>query len=475
MEISFENLGFIKKGKVKTNDITIIFGPNNVGKTYLSYSIFSVLSQYRRHYPFVSNITQKMASEVYANKSYSADYSSLMKVENQKNICEGISTELSKFFKDTSGVLRNVKISASDIDEYKHLKLVSFRVRIPLSETSNLFIEKKKNSKIVNFIVSSLEIDDESDGGKQKVTLKLIHSRMKALMDYVLKTRFFDFIGHEPFIITSERTGISIFLKEIDSNRNDIVNKIAMESVSKGFDDDDDFIKKIMTNRVSNFAEPINHNINAVRGSLDGKPSSQIDYSDENFIEIERCFNDLVCGGYKIVSDDIYFSSKIENGDDLDIPISMASGAGKSLYLMNVFIRKYISKNSYLIIDEPELNLHPANQIKMASLIVLLANYGVKVIITTHSDYLVKEINNRIMAYKLKEKPKVLEEVGYTSQHDVISHERVSAFTITHQGNIEEIESNAYGVSSSLFDAVIVDVDDRADKLISEMLDYEHD
>ncbi|WP_432263783.1 hypothetical protein [Klebsiella quasipneumoniae] len=32
MDITFENLGFIKKGNIKTNDITIIFGPNNVGK-----------------------------------------------------------------------------------------------------------------------------------------------------------------------------------------------------------------------------------------------------------------------------------------------------------------------------------------------------------------------------------------------------------------------------------------------------------
>ncbi|WP_319950512.1 AAA family ATPase, partial [Klebsiella pneumoniae] len=65
--------------------------------------------------------------------------------------------------------------------------------------------------------------------------------------------------------------------------------------------------------------------------------------------------------------------------------MSMTSGAGKSMFLMDVFLRRYMSKNSYLIIDEPELNLHPKNQIKMAELLVRLSNYGVKVIITTHS------------------------------------------------------------------------------------------
>lgn len=475
MEISFENLGFIKKGKVKTNDITIIFGPNNVGKTYLSYSIFSVLSEYRKHFSFISNITSKMAAEVYANKRFSADFSALIKIPNQKQICEDISTELSKFFKDTSGILNNAKISASDIDEQRDIELVSFRVRVALSDTGHLNIEKKKGSRDVCFDISSLEIDDRSDSVKPKITQRFILDRMKMLMDYVLRTRFYDFISNEPFIITSERTGISIFLKEIDSNRNDIVNKIARESLDKDFEDDDFFIKKIMNDRVSNFAEPINHNINVIRRSLTNKPGAHSDNVDEDYKELVKCFDDLVCGGYKIVNDNIYFSSQVKGEEDLDIPISMASGAGKSLYLMDVFIRKYINKNSYLIIDEPELNLHPANQIKMASLIVMLANYGVKVILTTHSDYLVKEINNRVMAYKIKDKHDFLNEVGYFSKFDIINHERVSAFTITSKGNIEEIESNIYGISSSLFDMAIVDVDNRADKLISEMLDYDND
>jgi ABC-type transporter Mla maintaining outer membrane lipid asymmetry ATPase subunit MlaF len=49
------------------------------------------------------------------------------------------------------------------------------------------------------------------------------------------------------------------------------------------------------------------------------------------------------------------------------------------------------------MIDEPELNLHPKNQRAFARLVAQLVNAGVKVFITTHSDYLVKEINTLIM------------------------------------------------------------------------------
>ena len=55
------------------------------------------------------------------------------------------------------------------------------------------------------------------------------------------------------------------------------------------------------------------------------------------------------------------------------------------------------------MIDEPELNLHPKNQILVARLLVLLVNAGIKVFITTHSDYIVRELSNCIMLHNLSD------------------------------------------------------------------------
>lgn len=54
-------------------------------------------------------------------------------------------------------------------------------------------------------------------------------------------------------------------------------------------------------------------------------------------------------------------------------------------------------KANLLMIDEPELNLHPDAQRLMARLIVYLVNNGIKVAVSTHSDYFIKEINSLIM------------------------------------------------------------------------------
>lgn len=55
------------------------------------------------------------------------------------------------------------------------------------------------------------------------------------------------------------------------------------------------------------------------------------------------------------------------------------------------------------MIDEPELNLHPSNQRVIARFLAKLVNSGIRVIVSTHSDYFVKEINSLIMLHGVSE------------------------------------------------------------------------
>ena len=55
------------------------------------------------------------------------------------------------------------------------------------------------------------------------------------------------------------------------------------------------------------------------------------------------------------------------------------------------------SEINILIIDEPELNLHPQKQLKLIELFELLVSSQVKLFITTHSDYVVRKMYNEIL------------------------------------------------------------------------------
>ena len=74
-----------------------------------------------------------------------------------------------------------------------------------------------------------------------------------------------------------------------------------------------------------------------------------------------------------------------------------SSSAVRSLLDIGFYLEHIAKKGDLLIIDEPELNLHPENQRCIARLLAKLVNYGIKVFITTHSDYIVKELNTLIM------------------------------------------------------------------------------
>ena len=77
-----------------------------------------------------------------------------------------------------------------------------------------------------------------------------------------------------------------------------------------------------------------------------------------------------------------------------DIRLSRASSMVSELAPVVLFLRGAIDIGDMLIIEEPEAHLHPAAQTQMAVTLARLVRAGVRVVVTTHSDWLLKEIGN---------------------------------------------------------------------------------
>lgn len=52
----------------------------------------------------------------------------------------------------------------------------------------------------------------------------------------------------------------------------------------------------------------------------------------------------------------------------------------------------YLNENTVLILDEPEVHLHPKWQLKMAEVIVDLVKSGVKIVVNSHSPYMIEAL-----------------------------------------------------------------------------------
>ena len=95
-----------------------------------------------------------------------------------------------------------------------------------------------------------------------------------------------------------------------------------------------------------------------------------------------------VMGGKIMLSDEgnLLFN---ENGRSFTLPVT-ALGVANLGMLALLIERKVLDKNTFLFIDEPEAHLHPAWQVIMAEALFALAEKGVHVVIATHSPDILK-------------------------------------------------------------------------------------
>ena len=89
-----------------------------------------------------------------------------------------------------------------------------------------------------------------------------------------------------------------------------------------------------------------------------------------------------------------------------NIRLSRASSMVSELAPVVIFVRGNIGVGDTLIFEEPEAHLHPAAQTKMAVTLARLVRAGVRVVVTTHSDWLLKELGNLMREGELEDQAK---------------------------------------------------------------------
>ncbi len=82
------------------------------------------------------------------------------------------------------------------------------------------------------------------------------------------------------------------------------------------------------------------------------------------------------------------------------VPLYITSSMIKELMPLVLYLRYQAKPNDLIIIDEPEMHLHPAAQVEIIEFLSMLTNVGLHVLITTHSPYIVDHIANLIEAKK---------------------------------------------------------------------------
>ena len=292
-------------------------------------------------------------------------------------------------------------------------------------------------------------------------TLELRRILLGLYLQFLFPELFFD-----PFLLSAERFGISLFYKELDFTKNQLVNVLQQLGAEKPVKPSFPFL--LLDKAASRYALPIKDNIDYTRSIPELKRRESEIHENKLFNDIK----DLMNGYYKVSGDDIEFKSTARKERSFSIPLYLASSSARGLSDLYFFLRHVAQKNHLLIIDEPESHLDTTNQILLARLLAQLVRAGIKVLVTTHSDYLVKEINNLIMLNRpFADKSRVVKELGYKPD-DFLPQDSIRAY-VTENNSLSRCKVDEFGIEMPVFDTTIDAINRASNELASRLRDTE--
>ena len=161
----------------------------------------------------------------------------------------------------------------------------------------------------------------------------------------------------KPFICSAERTGVATFRKELNFARDRLLKE--MSQMDKNMDP-----RELLFKAYQNYPEPVQYDIDFMHQLENvGKRKSFI---AKEHPEVLNDFTNIVGGTYTITSNDqLYYTPK---GTRLKLTMVESSSSARALLDLSFYLNCIAEKGDLLMIDEPELSLHPENQRRIARL-----------------------------------------------------------------------------------------------------------
>ena len=400
--VKLKDIGIIKQAEFSLGDLTIICGENNTGKTYISYALYGFLHSWNNFFQFP--ISDDQVNSLIATGS--------LEIETQRTAEQILKETCSKYSKHLSNIFAANEESFLNSEFHLFSNNFGSQSRLPGFRRSfqghfiSASLRRRGDGKL-----SFTACIDKKPG--RQADQELVRDAIKFRIAEVI---FFGILP-KTYIFASERTGTTIFRKELDYVRSRLLDEMGQAGSNK---DTPQLFSKVY----HRYPAPINENIDYSR-QLDAIAKSKSFISKEH-PEVLEDLIDIVGGEYVITQNDqLYF---IPKGTKTQLTMVESSSAVRSLLDLGFYLRHIAEKGDLLMIDEPELSLHPENQRRIARLFARLVNIGVKIFITTHSDYIIKELNTLIMLNHDKPHLKAIAEENGYQQSELIKADQVKVY-----------------------------------------------
>ncbi len=406
MKITVQKLGPIRQAEFTLGDLTILCGGNNTGKTYATIALFGFLSFWRNIFNF---------------KASDADVSRLLKER-------AIELDIQDTIDDAKNILENG--SKAYTKQLPHVfssseKHFSDSVVMAVPEPGEIHPKRTYERTLGEDDTRLFSMSKTADSPTLKISLLFKNGEMiiprELLGQFIgdaLKEIVFSGLFPNPFIAGAERTGAAFFRKELTFARSALLER--MDSMEEEIE-----VSELLAKVYSDYTLPVKTNMDFTR-KLE-EISMQESFIARRHPELLNDFDRIIGGQYIITKNDELFY--IPKGKRVKLKLDESSGAVRSLLDIGFYLRHLAEPGDLLMVDEPGLNLHPENQRRIARLFSRLVGLGVKVFITTHSDYIIKELNTLIMLnYDKPHLDRIAEREGYKKE-ELLPADKVRVYT----------------------------------------------
>ena len=406
VHINVKNFGPIEAAEIDLRPLTVFVGESNTGKTYLAALIYALHQHFEgfSQLPWADSTAYyfgfvRRSRDRYPQKRQEEIEQEILEVLEKLNTPE----RPFKFSDLPQQVRTRPESKLTDKEDFTNELERCF----DLEDDSKLirFTGNRRNEMNVSLLVregdqTCWDFEMQAAGSAKPTITGHINPDMTLLApnDAMRKTEFHEISDVDRLLRTLStrrwRTGDSYYLPAARSgimqSHGVIATALIKRATRIGLDR---FEVSTFSGMIADFLEQIvNYKERKGQSNRIRRVAEQLEAELlEGKIEVERATSEAY-------PEFLYRPEQAEEA----LRMSHSSAMVSELAPLVLFLRGIVGRGDLLIIEEPESHLHPDLQTKIAHILARLVRAGVRVVITTHSNWLLQQIGNLIREGELQ-------------------------------------------------------------------------
>jgi len=442
MNIQFKNLGKIKDTSLELKPLTVIIGPNNTNKTYMAYSIYGIHKFIRNRIAPFSNSDQVIQEPNIWKLKLDTGFCRQLRTKIRAS-AKQFQQEMTAYFQDSSKKLfstTDFSVTLTDTEILSSINLARGTSNYSIGRTryrvsrEDKFITLRPTSK-----TDAVPIAEEFPMTTGIARTMMMHWAILSVIS-------------DPFLLPAERNAFIITYKTLIGGRNREVTgrRLRKSEQATLFEPEPSF----------RYPAPVEDFLQFL---YDSEQERNIT-SPEEYVNIaayiEKHLQNTNRTHYRATG--LGYELAVEVSKDLTIDLYNASSSIKQLAPLLIYLQQRASRNDLIIIDEPEMNLHPESQAKLLEALAIMVNSGIKVLLTTHSPYVMQHLNNIVLLGKssASEREQMAKSLYLQDPKALLEKTQVSAYEMK-DNKLVSLEDPDYGIRWDTLSDVSVDLQEK--------------